>query len=277
MITLSIWNSPTLPENPGLFHVQPPGANTLSESNSNSKRVSPDFEFLDRKRLEKSFLDRETWRIMRIQADLVQGVEMMARALPNHQRVVSIFGSARQPEESPIYQSTRAACRLLAENGFTLVTGGGPGAMEAANRGAREGSGHSIGLNIHLTNEQVPNPYANEHYECKYFFVRKMLFAKYALGFVIFPGGFGTMDELFEALTLIQTHKLSDFPVILFGIEYWTPLIRWIKNEMLLHGCIDSVDLGLLNVTDDPQQVVDWLNESHTGQCELSGGLCCFE
>ena len=249
----------------------------MNDKTTKLEKVSPDFEFLDRSQQEKSFLDRDPWRIMRIQADLVQGVEVMSWALPSHQRVVAIFGSARQPEDSPIYQSTRAACRLIAENGFSLVTGGGPGTMEAANRGAHDAGGHSIGLNIHLAHEQNPNPYANEHYECKYFFVRKMLFAKYALGFVIFPGGFGTMDELFEALTLIQTHKLANFPVILFGVNYWSPLIKWIKTEMLANNCIDASDLARFAITDDPQQVVDWLSESHAGQCQLSGGVREFD
>ncbi len=245
----------------------------MNEAKPETPRVSPDFEFLDRTQQSKAFYDRDPWRIMRIQSDLVQGVEVMSRALEERDGVVSIFGSARQAEGSPIYESTRSTCRHLAEHGYTLVTGGGLGTMEAANRGAREGGGFSIGLNIHLPHEQKPNPYADERYECKYFFVRKMLFAKYAHGFVIFPGGFGTMDELFESLTLIQTEKLANFPVILVGTEYWRPMIAWIKDQMLAHNCIEEADLCRLAVTDEPEQIVDWLNDAQAGQCHLSGGV----
>ena len=190
---------------------------------------------------------------------------------------VAIFGSARIKEGDRVYTDVFNIARGLAESGFDVVTGGGPGLMEAANRGAHDVGRQSIGLNIQLEHEQTPNPYANENYECKYFFVRKMLFAKYALGFVIFPGGFGTMDELFEALTLIQTHKVANFPVILFGVKYWGPLIQWIKTEMLASNCIDASDLARFAVTDDPQQVVSWLKESLSGKCSLSGGVCDFE
>lgn len=242
-----------------------------------TKPVHPDFEFLERERRKDYWFNQDPWRVMRIEGDLVHGIESMSRTLLHHDQIVSVFGSSRQETGSPIYESTRAACRVLAENGYTLITGGGPGTMEAANRGAREGGGFSVGLNIHLPHEQTPNPYADKKHECKYFFVRKMLFAKYAHGFVIFPGGFGTMDELFESLTLIQTEKLANFPVILFGTEYWRPLIQWMKDQMLAHDCIEQKDLCRLAITDDPSQIVQWLDDAQSGNCHLSGGVREFD
>lgn len=223
---------------------------------------TPEFEFLDRSAQRTAFLREDPWRVLRIQSDLVQSMETMVRALEGARKVVTVFGSTRTLESDPVYQHARSVCKLLAERGFAVVSGGGPGIMEAANRGAQEGGGISVGLNIHLPLEQKPNPFLDASYECKYFFVRKMMFAKYAHGFVIFPGGFGTLDELFESLTLIQTGRLANFPVILFSSEYWTPLLDWLQNVTLRQGYIDHLDFHLIRVTDDPDEVAHWLDEA---------------
>lgn len=223
---------------------------------------TPEFEFLDRRAQRTAFLREDPWRVLRIQSDLVQSMEMMVRALEGCRKVITIFGSTRAVETDTVYQHARHTCKLLAERGFAIVSGGGPGLMEAANRGAQEGGGVSVGLNIHLPHEQNPNPFLDASYECKYFFVRKMMFAKYAHGFVIFPGGFGTLDELFESLTLIQTGRLADFPVILFDTEYWSPLLDWLKNMSLRRGYIHNLDFSLLRATDDPDQIACWLDET---------------
>ncbi len=236
-------------------------------------RRNPDFEFLDRTMRRVEFLYEDPWRVLRIQSDLIQSVETMARALEGCERVVAVFGSARLPESDEYYQMARTTCRMLSENGFAIVTGGGPSLMEAANRGAREGGGISIGMNIQLRHEQLPNPYLDAHHECMYFFVRKMMFAKYAHGFIIFPGGYGTLDELFEALTLIQTGKLENFPVVLFGHNYSAPLVQWMRDVMLARGCIDDEDLTRIALTDDPATAVRWLQEANLGQCHMNGGV----
>jgi uncharacterized protein (TIGR00730 family) len=234
---------------------------------------NPDFEFLDRTMRRVGFLYEDPWRVLRIQSDLIQSVETMARALEGRECVVAVFGSARLPETSEYYQLARTTCRRLGERGFAIVTGGGPGLMEAANRGVREGGGLSIGMNIQLHREQEPNPYLDAQHECMYFFVRKMMFAKYALGFLIFPGGYGTMDELFEALTLVQTKKLENFPVILLGRRYWEPLIHWLRDVMLPQGCIDVTDFQRMALTDDAETAVEWLEQASYGKCDLNGGL----
>ncbi len=235
--------------------------------------VTPEFEFLDRSAQRTAFLHEDPWRVLRIQSDLVQSMETMIRALEGSRKVVTIFGSTRKTESDDVYQRARHVCHLLAKHGFAIVSGGGPGIMEAASRGAQEGGGLSVGLNIHLPKEQKPNPFLDAWYECKYFFVRKMMFAKYAHGFVIFPGGFGTLDELFESLTLIQTGRLADFPVILFGCTYWTPLLQWLRDSSLAHGYIDSMDLSRIGMTDDPETVARWLDESYAGPCHFNGGV----
>lgn len=217
---------------------------------------NPEFEFLNRSRSKTGFLYEDPWRVLRIQSDLIQSVETMARALENQERVVAVFGSARTSEANKYYDVARETCRQLGEAGFAIVTGGGPGLMEAANRGAQDGGALSIGINIQLPQEQHANPYLDAKYECMYFFVRKMMFAKYSHGFIIFPGGYGTLDELFEAVTLIQTGKLADFPVLLFGSDYWQPLMAWLQGTMLAHGCIDEKDFERLAVTDDPAYIV---------------------
>jgi uncharacterized protein (TIGR00730 family) len=177
---------------------------------------------------------------------------------------VSIFGSARLGEDTPAYQAARAVGRHFAERGWAVITGGGPGIMEAANRGAKEGGGLSIGFGIELPHEQGPNPYLDISYTFKHFYARKVCFVKPAEGFVIFPGGFGTLDELFEALTLIQTGKAENFPVVLYDTDYWGELLAWIRSEMLADGMISPEDLDLLHATDDPieaaEDVIDHLD-----------------
>jgi uncharacterized protein (TIGR00730 family) len=170
---------------------------------------------------------------------------------------VSIFGSARVRPQDPMYRRCVETARLLGEAGYAIITGGGPGMMEAANKGAREAGAISVGCNIELPFEQKGNDFVDVSIDFRYFFVRKMMFVKYATGFVIFPGGFGTMDELFEALTLIQTNTVLDFPVVLFGSEYWKGLMDWIRNTMAVEGKIAVEDLGLILVTDDPVEVRD--------------------
>jgi uncharacterized protein (TIGR00730 family) len=235
--------------------------------------MSADFEFLEPKGRRVRFLHEDPWRVLRIQSDLIQSVETMARALEHSDKVVAIFGSARLDETTPDYALARETGRLLGQSGFAVLTGGGPGIMEAANRGAQEGDGLSIGMNIHLAQEQAPNSYLDAQHECMYFFVRKMMFAKYAHGFIIFPGGYGTMDELFEALTLIQTGKLANFPVILIGTSYWRPLVNWLGDSALKQGCISPDDLKGIGLTDDPATAVRWLSQAGEGRCHLDGGL----
>jgi uncharacterized protein (TIGR00730 family) len=201
----------------------------------------------------QDFTDSDPWRVLRIQAEFVEGFDTLA-GLP---AAVSIFGSARIPADDPMYQAAVETARLLAEAGLVVITGGGPGIMQAGNQGAQLGGGTSVGLNIELPFEQNNNPYITIPIDFRYFFVRKTMFVKYAQAFVIFPGGFGTMDELFEALTLIQTGKVSNFPVILFGSGYWSGLMSWLRETMLAEGKICPADLDLLQLTDSPAQVRD--------------------
>lgn len=198
-----------------------------------------------------AFTDSDPWRVLRIMGEFVEGFDTLAGLGP----AVSIFGSARTPETDPMYQATVETARLLAEAGLVVITGGGPGIMEAGNRGAQEGNGTSIGLNIELPFEQGNNRYVGIPINHHYFFVRKTMFVKYAQAFVIFPGGFGTLDELFEALTLIQTGKISNFPVILYGSAYWAGLLDWLRNTMLAEGKISPADLDLMVISDSPEQV----------------------
>ena len=194
----------------------------------------------------------ESWRVFRIMAEFVDGIE----TLSNIDNAVTIFGSARVKPDDIYYQKTEKLARLLVQEKFSVITGGGPGIMEAANKGAAEAGGQSVGLNIHLPYEQKPNPYANIHLDYKYFFVRKVMFVKYAVAYVIMPGGFGTMDELFEALTLIQTKKIKSFPLIMMGSEYWQGLIDWLKNTMVKEGKILPVNMELIQIVDEPEEVV---------------------
>lgn len=194
----------------------------------------------------------ESWRIFRIMAEFVEAIESLSKV----KHAVTIFGSARLTASDPYYEKAETLARRLAEEGFGVITGGGPGIMEAANKGAAAAGGKSVGLNIHLPYEQKPNPYANISLDFKYFFVRKVMFVKYAVAYVIFPGGFGTMDELFEALTLIQTRRIRPFPVILLGRSYWQGLLDWLKKVMVKEGKIDAEDLDFLKITDDPEDAV---------------------
>jgi uncharacterized protein (TIGR00730 family) len=194
----------------------------------------------------------ESWRVFRIMAEFVDGIE----TLSNIDNAVTIFGSARVKPDDIYYQKTEKLARLLVQEKFSVITGGGPGIMEAANKGAAEAGGQSVGLNIRLPYEQKPNPYANIHLDYKYFFVRKVMFVKYAVAYVIMPGGFGTMDELFEALTLIQTKKIKSFPLIMMGSEYWQGLIDWLKNTMVKEGKILPVNMELIQIVDEPEEVV---------------------
>lgn len=199
-----------------------------------------------------AFTHSDPWRVLRIMGEFVAGFDALAEVGP----AVSVFGSARVNRSDPMYEAARRVSFALAKAGFATITGGGPGIMEAANRGASEAGGVSVGANIELPMEQGLNPYVNLPLNFRYFFVRKTMFVKYAEGFVIYPGGFGTLDELFEALTLIQTGKLGHFPLILFGSEYWQGLLEWIRGPLLVERKIAETDLDLLSLTDDPDEVV---------------------
>lgn len=201
--------------------------------------------------VEKLYIE-DSWRVFRIISEFVEGFEELS---PLHD-CVTMFGSARALEGEQDYELAREIARLLVKAGYGVITGGGPGIMEAGNRGAAEADGASIGLNIDLPFEQKPNPYANLQIEFRYFFVRKVMFVKYAKAFVILPGGFGTLDELFESLTLIQTYRIIKFPVVLVGKQYWEGLIEWLKNTMLAEKKISPTDMDLFSVTDDPVAVV---------------------
>ncbi|MHB8829875.1 MAG: LOG family protein [Syntrophales bacterium] len=199
----------------------------------------------------------ESWRIFRIMAEFVDAIETLSGA----KRAVSIFGSARTKPGDVFYEKTETLARLLAESGFGVITGGGPGVMEAGNKGAAEAGGQSVGMNIRLPFEQKPNIYANISIDYKYFFIRKVMFVKYAVAYVIMPGGFGTMDELFEALTLIQTKRIKSFPVILMGSEYWKGLVDWLRDTMLREGKISAHDLDLIQIMDDPEEVAHYIQK----------------
>jgi uncharacterized protein (TIGR00730 family) len=210
----------------------------------------------DEKLLERrptpEFLDTDPWRALRILSEFVEGFDAMAKVGP----AVTIFGSARTKPDSALYTLARTIARRLAEAGYAIITGGGPGTMEAANRGCREGGGLSVGCNIELPHEQGLNAYVDLGIEFRYFFARKTMFVKYADAFVILPGGFGTLDELFEALTLIQTRNDRNFTDVLVGSEYWAGLLDWIRGTLVAQGAVDEADLALLQLTDDPDVVV---------------------
>jgi uncharacterized protein (TIGR00730 family) len=216
--------------------------------------VTEDEKFLqapvEDRRAPGDFTRTDTWRVMRIMGEFIEGFDNLARV----ERGVSIFGSARTAPDDPQYLAAEETARLLAEAGFSIITGAGPGIMEAANKGARAGGGQSIGCNIELPFEQGANPYVDTLVNFRYFFVRKTMFIKYSSAFIIFPGGFGTLDEAFEALTLIQTGKIYQFPVILFGRHYWAGLIRWLQSRVLVEKKISPGDLDLMLLTDDPAE-----------------------
>jgi uncharacterized protein (TIGR00730 family) len=217
---------------------------------------------------------KDLWRIFRIMAEFTEGFEAMAEVGP----AVSIFGSARTEPGDKYYELARQTAASLVKSDFAVITGGGGGIMEAANRGAAEAGGKSIGLNIDLPMEQIPNPYQNLAMHFRYFFCRKVMFLKYAHGFIVLPGGFGTMDEFFEALTLIQTLKQASFPVILMGSEYWAGLLQWIEEKMLVErGYISSEDTNLFKVVDNPEEateiIVDFRHSKKHGGLAMPSGM----
>ena len=199
------------------------------------------------------FLAEDPWRVFRIMAEFVDGFEMMARVPPG----ISVFGSARAEPDHPYYHKAREAGRLIAQAGFSVITGGGPGLMEAANRGAQEAGGESVGLNIVLPFEQVANPYLTKVINFRYFFVRKVMFSKYASGLIFMPGGFGTLDEFFDTITLIQTEKIHRLPVALIGSDFWQGQLEWLRATVRDgFGHIGPEDLDLVHMTDDPAEAV---------------------
>jgi hypothetical protein len=202
---------------------------------------------------DPDFIHSEPWRALRILGEFVDGFDALARVGP----AVSVFGSARVGEDSPHYVLAREVGRLLVERGYAVITGGGPGVMEAANRGATEAGGVSVGCTIELPHEQGVNEWVNLAINFRYFFVRKTMFVKYAEAFIVFPGGFGTMDELFESLTLIQTGKVRNFPVVLAGASHWAGLLRWARSRLVEDGFIGRADLDLVRLSDDPEEIVE--------------------
>ena len=203
-------------------------------------------------RERRAFVKTDSWRVLRIMGEFVEGFDTLSDVY----NAVTVFGSARTKADDPYYERAVETARMLAKEGFAIITGGGPGIMEASNRGAQEGNGLSIGCNIELPFEQGLNPYVERAINFRYFFVRKTMFVKYSTAFVVYPGGYGTMDELFEALTLIQTGKVKHFPVILFGAEYWRGLVDWLRDRVAGEGKIATTDLTLFTVTDSPREAV---------------------
>jgi len=210
---------------------------------------------------EKELFAHDSWRVFRIVSEFVDGFETMTNIGPS----VSIFGSARLPPESVYYNMGVEVAKHIARKGFAIITGGGPGIMEAANKGAQEAHGKSCGLAIDLPFETEPNSYIDSKYRLnfRYFFVRKVMFIRYAQGYVFLPGGVGTLDELFEALTLIQTRKIKAFPIYLMGKDYWVEMIRWMKETMLANGCISAEDLNMFQITDDPEEVANGIERHY--------------
>ena len=237
------------------------------EPSGQTEGSTTDQRLLDR-RGPSDWVHSDPWRVLRIQSEFVEGFGLLAE-LP---RAVSVFGSARTPRDHPHYAAGVQIGAALAEAGYAVITGGGPGAMEAANRGASEAGGLSVGLGIELPFEQDLNEWVDVGIAFRYFFVRKTMFVKYAQAFVILPGGFGTLDELFEALTLVQTRKVTRFPVILFGSEYWSGLISWIRTTLADTGTINATDLELFTVTDDIGEVLSVVQEADSARRAGEGG-----
>jgi uncharacterized protein (TIGR00730 family) len=213
------------------------------------------------------FTHGDPWRVLRILGEYVHGFDALAEVAA----AVTVFGSARTAESDPMYAAARDLGARLARSGFAVITGGGPGIMEAANRGAREAGGLSIGCNIELPREQGINPYVDVAINFRYFFCRKTMFVKYSEGFVLFPGGFGTLDELFEALTLIQTGKVRRFPVVLFGSSYWAGLVGWLKDQVLGGAKVDAEDLDIFRVTDSAAEACEWVLDCYLSECWQMG------
>jgi uncharacterized protein (TIGR00730 family) len=218
----------------------------MSEKQKIPVPLAPEF-------VEKSWSARESWRVFGIMAEFVEATERLAHVRP----AVSVFGSARIPDSHPYYVLAVDIARRLSDAGFNVISGGGPGVMEAANKGAYQGPSLSIGLNIQLPHEQVANQYQDISQTFRHFFARKVMFVKFACAYVVMPGGFGTMDELMEALTLVQTRKIPRIPIILVQSSYWRGLVDWLRERMAVEGMIDSADVDLIQVIDEPGQVVD--------------------
>ncbi len=256
--------SSTHPLPPPAYHAVPPVPNPSLSRRARLGQPTSDEQLLQRpilphEQLPFDFTHTDPWRVFRIMGEFVEGFDTLAHVHP----AVTFFGSARVHPDDPMYQAARETARSLSRQGFNIITGGGPGIMEAANWGAVEGGSKSIGCNIELPHEQSTNAYVQISINFRYFFVRKTMFVKYAEGFVIFPGGFGTMDELFESLTLIQTGKVQRFPIILFGSDYWAGLLNWIKATMLAEGKISPGDLNLLQVTDAPNEAAQLILDTY--------------
>src|SRR5918912_984375 len=232
-------------------------AKTKGKDREQKGRVTQDEQLLESPRPDE-FTHTDTWRVFRIMGEFVEGFDELATVT----RGVSIFGSARIKPDSPHYAAAQETAAQLVRAGFAVITGGGPGIMEAANRGAFEAQGVSIGCNIELPMEQKPNPYQTRSLKFNYFFVRKTMFVKYSTAFIIFPGGYGTLDETFEALTLIQTRKIKNFPVVLFGSEFWGGLIDWVRRVLLANRMITDPDLLLLQCTASPAEAVEIVTRS---------------
>ena len=210
------------------------------------KKLSPVYNFLDR----EDFTREDPWRVFRIMSEFVEGFEVLSKL----DKAVSIFGSARTKPGSPHYKLGEEVAYYIAKAGYAVITGSGSGLMEAANKGAKRAGGHSIGLNIHIPSEQKPNRYVDTLLDFRYFFVRKVMFVKYAKAFIILPGGYGTLDEFFEAITLIQTQRIPKFPVVLFNSRYWQGLLDWLKKSLLKHGSISKDDLDIFTLVDKPSE-----------------------
>jgi hypothetical protein len=243
-------------------------SNPPLQHSEEARRLTADEEILESGPLHErpdALRKTDPWRVLRILGEFVEGFEKLGDVVDG----VTIFGSARTLPDDPYYLKAVAVARGLAEAGYPVITGGGPGIMEAANRGAVEGGGLSIGCNIELPHEQGTNKYVRRSMFFRFFFVRKTMFLKYSTAFVVFPGGFGTLDELFEALTLIQTGKVRHFPVVLVGEAYWAPLVSWLRHTVLADRKIDAGDLNLFTVTDDPAVAVDVIIRSNGRRAEV--------
>src|SRR5881275_1148830 len=237
------------------------GASVVDDS-IRAAPVTEDEKLLQQPGPRVDFTRTDPWRVMRIMGEFIEGFDTLASV----DKAVTIFGSARIGPDDPTYDLAVETAKLLAEAGFAIITGAGPGIMEAGNKGAKLGGGRSVGCNIELPFEQGANPYVDTLVNFRYFFVRKTMFIKYSVAFIIFPGGFGTLDELFEAVTLIQTGKIYQFPVILFGRHYWAGLIRWLQARVLGEGKISPGDIDLMLMTDDPREAVDAVTAAYQAQ-----------
>lgn len=253
---------PSEPNQAGIGGAEPNRAGAINGSWGHASRSTHEQLFLQGPRARMT----ELWRVLRISTEFIYGFRRLHFAGP----CVTVFGSARFKEDHRYYQLARAVGARTAQLGFTVMTGGGPGIMEAANRGAKDVGGSSIGCNIELPFEQKPNPYLDQWLEFRYFFVRKVMLVKYSYAFIVLPGGFGTMDELFEAATLVQTGKISNFPIILMGSDYWNPVMWFLKEKMAAEGCISAADISKLVVTDSVDEAAAVLERDAVSAFGLS-------